>query len=126
MWKQYDAKDAVLQGLQQQYNELQQQYIQFQENNIDLLQRYNKALQQYNELQQQHSDLQQLYNEMLPVLIQHEKLKQQLSTLNQDLEKYMNSNIPDPFKVGEKDVLPEIELLYYQIGKLKKKGRRFF
>ncbi|THU33530.1 glycosyltransferase family 4 protein [Niastella caeni] len=147
IWKQYDAKDAVLQELQQrydkleqqqndqqqQYSELQQQYIQFQQSNIDLLQRYNESLKEYNELQQQYNQLQHQYNEMLSpynqILVQHEKLKQQLSTLNKDIEKYLNSNSSKPFKVvarDNKDFLPEIELLYYQIGLLKKKGRRFF
>ncbi|WP_205509331.1 glycosyltransferase family 4 protein [Longitalea arenae] len=144
VWKQYDEKNATLQKLQQQthaneeqlhrqYAELQQQYIQFQQNNIDLLQRFNETLQEYNELQHQYNHLQQQYNELLPfhneLLQQHQKMNQQLSTLNKDIEKYLNSNISNPLKLiakDNKDLLPEIALLYYQIGILKKKGRRFF
>lgn len=133
VWKQYDAKDAMLREIQEQQNELQQQYIQSQQTYVDLLQRYNNELQQYIDLQQQYNQLQQQYNQVFEpynqLLIKHQKLKQQLSILNKDIEKYLNTRFSNPFKAvaeNEKDILPEIELLYYQIGMLRKKVRRFF
>jgi glycosyltransferase involved in cell wall biosynthesis len=130
VWKQYDAKNASLQDLQQQYSE---QYTQFQQTYIDLLQRYNESLQQYNDLQLQYNQLQLEYRDLFTpynkILVDHENLKDQLSTLNKDIEKILKSKSSKPFIVtvpADKEILPEIELLYYQIGILKKKIRRFF
>lgn len=119
VWESYDNKNQQLATLWQKHEE------QIRE----IWNKYDAKDSQLLDVWKQHDEKEALVNSLREQLnqlqIDHEKLTLQLATLTRDIEKHIASPAEITMPLNE-DILPEIELLYKSVKKMKGKNRRFF